>query len=205
MALRLARWLRPFKRLFPNHDPFPTARRLIIASETPGALLLHIPDRLGVDEKLAALGEILFRLGIIKPEKVFYLIPGVVEMLQTLQPQYPMSIVSARGRQNTLAFLEAYNLTQFFTCVASAQTCKHTKPYPDPILWAAAQMELSPDSCLMIGDTAVDVRAGKAAGAQTVGVLCGFGDEKELLEAGADLILPGTTLLPQVLSGAHLI
>jgi len=205
MALRLARWLRPFKRLFPNNDPVPTARRLIIASEAPGALLLRIPDRLGVDEKLAALGDTLFRLGIIKPEKIFNLIPGVIEMLQALQPYYPMSIVSARGRQNTLAFLEAYNLTRFFACVATAQTCKHTKPYPDPILWAAEQMELPPDSCLMIGDTAVDVRAGKAAGAQTVGVLCGFGDEKELLEAGADLILPGTTMLPQILSGFHLI
>ena len=205
MAFRLARWLRPFKRLFPNADPLPTARRLIIASEAPGALLLRIPDRLGVNEKLAALGDTLFRMGIIKPEKIFNIIPGVYEMLQALQPLYPMSIVSARGRQNTLAFLEAYNLTQFFVCVATAQTCKHTKPYPDPILWVAEQMELSADACLMIGDTAVDVHAGKAAGAQTVGVLCGFGDEKELLEAGADLILPETTMLPQILSGSHLI
>ena len=205
MTLRLARWLRPFAGLFPNRDPFPFARRLIIATEAPGALLLRLPDRLGFDEKLAELGDILYRLGIIKPEKIFTIIPGVFEMLQTLQLLYPMSIVSARGKRNTLAFLEAYNLTQFFVCIASAQTCKHTKPFPDPILWAAEQMGISPDRCLMIGDTAVDMRAGKAAGAQTVGVLCGFGDEKELLAAGADLILPGTTALPSLLSSSHLI
>ena len=41
----------------------------------------------------------------------------------------------------------------------------------------------------MIGDTTVDMRAGKAAGAQTVGVLCGFGEEPELRQLGADLIL----------------
>jgi phosphoglycolate phosphatase-like HAD superfamily hydrolase len=52
----------------------------------------------------------------------------------------------------------------------------------------------------MIGDTTVDIRAGKAAGAQTAGVLCGFGREKELIRAGADLILPGTSALLALLN-----
>jgi phosphoglycolate phosphatase-like HAD superfamily hydrolase len=47
----------------------------------------------------------------------------------------------------------------------------------------------------MIGDTPIDIRAGKAAGAQTVGVLCGFGEEPELQKLGADLILPSTANL----------
>jgi phosphoglycolate phosphatase-like HAD superfamily hydrolase len=50
-------------------------------------------------------------------------------------------------------------------------------------------MQLSPDTCLMIGDTPVDILAGKRAGAQTVGLLCGFGTEGELRRAGADIIL----------------
>lgn len=41
----------------------------------------------------------------------------------------------------------------------------------------------------MVGDTTVDIRAGRAAGAQTVGVLSGFGERQELEEAGADVIL----------------
>jgi len=45
----------------------------------------------------------------------------------------------------------------------------------------------------------VDIHAGKAAGAQTVGVLCGFGEEKELKRAGADLILPSPAELVDVL------
>ena len=50
----------------------------------------------------------------------------------------------------------------------------------------------------MIGDTTVDMRAGKAAGAQTVGVLCGFGEEDELRQLGADLILNSTSDLPEL-------
>jgi phosphoglycolate phosphatase len=51
----------------------------------------------------------------------------------------------------------------------------------------------------MVGDTTVDIRAGRAAGAQTVGVLCGFGEEAELRRQGADLILPSTADLDEVL------
>jgi phosphoglycolate phosphatase len=53
--------------------------------------------------------------------------------------------------------------------------------------------------CLMVGDTTVDIRAGKAAGAQTIGVLCGFGEEQELRLLGADMVLATTPELVQVL------
>ncbi len=60
-------------------------------------------------------------------------------------------------------------------------------------------MNVAPEACLMIGDTTVDMRAGKSAGAQTVGVLCGFGEAPELLKMGADLILENTPMLADVL------
>ena len=41
----------------------------------------------------------------------------------------------------------------------------------------------------MIGDTTMDVRAGRRAGALAVGVLSGVGTRQELVRAGADLIL----------------
>jgi len=47
----------------------------------------------------------------------------------------------------------------------------------------------------------VDMRAGRSAGAQTVGVLCGFGEEKELKNMGANLILNNTHQLVDVLNG----
>jgi phosphoglycolate phosphatase len=51
----------------------------------------------------------------------------------------------------------------------------------------------------MVGDTTVDIRAGIAAKAQTVGVLCGFGEREELLRAGAHLILESPASLAGVL------
>jgi len=112
-----------------------------------------------------------------------------------------MSIVSARDQTGTHEFLNQFELSAMFHSIATSQTCHHTKPFPDPVLWAAKQMGFLPKECLMVGDSAVDIKAGKSAGAQTVGVLCGFGTEKELRRAGADLILPSTANLPDVLIG----
>jgi phosphoglycolate phosphatase-like HAD superfamily hydrolase len=120
-------------------------------------------------------------------------------MLSLLAARYPLAIVSVRGERSTRSFLSQFELEPFFQCIVTGQTCQHTKPYPDPILYAARQMGVGPQACLMIGDTTVDIRAGKAAGAQTVGVLCGFGEEAELRRAGADLILPTTAQVHEVL------
>ena len=62
-------------------------------------------------------------------------------------------------------------------------------------------MGVRPEECLMIGDTTVDIHAGKAAGCQTVGVLCGFGEEQELKDMGANLIISSTPELLNVLNG----
>lgn len=98
-----------------------------------------------------------------------------------------------------MQFLEQYQLTPFFEVIVSALTAEKSKPFPDPVIHAANKMGVPPENCLMIGDTTVDIRAGKTAGAQTVGVLCGFGEEKELRQRGADLILEKTSELEDVL------
>ncbi len=197
MVARLARWLAPVRFLFPRREPQQLARRLIMASETPANFLVGLPDRLGLDDELFGLADRLARFS--KKPKHFFLVPGVREMLVALAPRYPMAIVSARDERTTCQFLERFDLTLFFRCVATATTCRHTKPYPDPILWAASQMGVPPADCLMIGDTTVDIRAGKAAGAQTVGVLCGFGERAELERVGADWILETTADLLSLL------
>ena len=39
----------------------------------------------------------------------------------------------------------------------------------------------------MVGDSASDIEAGKAAGVKTCGVLYGIGNKEKLLSAGADI------------------
>lgn len=196
---RLARILSPLTLLVSQRRIHNFARDLIMALETPANLAYHLLDRLGMDGPIASLYNRLAHIRPPKRPRTFRLIAGARLMLQQLHPHYPMAVVSARDHTTTHAFLDHFDLQQFFIAVVTAQTCTYTKPFPDPVIHAARAVGVSPHECLMIGDTSVDIISAKAAGAQAVGVLCGFGSEHELRRAGADRILAETAALTGVL------
>ncbi len=182
-------FFKPFGWLTPKKDPTFLARRLIMNMETPGNEIYHLLDRFGMD---AFAGRMYSRINkTVRPKKAkkYLIIPGTEQVLVALKQRFPLSVVSAGSHTSIYGFLDAFGLTSHFNAIATSQTCEYTKPYPHPVIWAADQMKVKPEECLMIGDTVVDIRAGKSAGAQTVGVLCGFGEEEELCKAGADLIV----------------
>ena len=182
------------------HNPMQTARRLVMWVESPGNALLGFADRIGIDDEMTAFIDWINR-NRKHTSKKFLLVPGVDGMLAQLQGRYPMAVVSARDEKSTLRFLNQFDLCKYFDVIVTGLSAPHTKPYPDPILLAAQKMGVHPAQCLMIGDTTVDIRAGKSAGAQVVGVLCGFGEEPELRQLGADLILRSTSDVTEVFNG----
>ena len=187
-------------RFFPRflfRDPAHTARRLVMWIESPGNALLGFADRIGIDDEMVAIIDWINRHRK-SPVKKYLIVPGVEEMLKLIHGRYPISVVSARDEKSTMRFLTQFDLCKYFEAIITGLSAPHTKPYPDPIFLAAERMGVRPEECLMIGDTTVDMRAGKASGAQTVGVLCGFGEEPELRQLGADLILKSTADLPAV-------
>ena len=192
---RLAGTLRPLNWLFPQRDVVPFARWLVMGMESPGNVVYNLLDWLRLDDDVARIYSNMARKRTVKPSKKFWLVPGIREVLIELSQTYSMAVVSARDADSTYRFLEQFELAELFQVVATSQTCEFTKPYPHPVLWAAEQMGVDPAECVMIGDTTVDIRAGKQAGAQTIGVLCGFGQERELRRVGADLILSSTTCI----------
>lgn len=198
MVAQLAQLLHPFHFLFPGKDLTRVARGIVMQAESPGNFLMGLTDLVGLDEEIFAVRNWLVRQSK-KKAKPFLLIPGTREMLDRLGQRYPLSIISAHDTCTTLEFVRHFHLEACFKCIATDQTCEHTKPFADPIFWAAGEMGVPPEACLMVGDTTVDIRAGKAAGAQTVGVLCGFGEEDELRKAGADMILDNTSELVEVM------
>jgi len=202
LVARIARRLNPLAWLFKDRDPRRFARRLVMAAETPGNFFYQIADRLGIDKFFAKYYKVLSARRLAKnPSKErFWLIPGVREMLEVLSQAYPMGVVSARDEGSTREFLDHFELTSFFDVIVTSQTCQLTKPYPDPVIYAAKALGVAPEDCVMVGDTIVDIKSGKSAGAQAVAVLCGFGTEKELARIGADLILKTTPDIQSYLS-----
>jgi len=195
---KLEGFLKPIRSAFNVNDLNKLSRRIIMSIESPANYLMGLPDLIGFDDQIYAIMDFLSRSVHLKPKK-FQVVPGVRELLVDLSTRFPMSVVSARDERTTREFLEATDLEKYFQFGAYAQTCRHTKPFPDPILWASEKMKIPTERCLMVGDTSVDIQAGRSAGTQTIGVLCGFGEREELSRKGAHLILESTADLERVI------
>ena len=197
---RISRRLRPISWLWKDRDPRRFARWFVMTAESPANSLYSLADRLHLDAHLAKLYDWYSRRRHEKTpaHERFWIVPGVKAMLDQLKGRFPMGVVSARDRNTTLHFLEHFGLLPYFEVVVTAQTCQHTKPFPDPVIYAAKALGLKAEQCVMVGDTIVDVVAGRSAGAQTIAVLCGFGTQRELERAGADLILSSTAEITQL-------
>lgn len=191
MVQKVEWFLKPFYYFSSIEKRHSAARWLVMAVESPGNFIYNMADKFGLDSIYIKLINIFSRRKKHRIRK-FWIIPRVQEMLSGLSDKFHMGIVSARDERSALAFVRQFGLDQYFSVIVTSQTCKYTKPFPDPLLYAAEKLRIEPKYCLMVGDTTVDIKAAKLAGMQAVGVLCGFGRKGELERAGADMILDST-------------
>lgn len=184
---RWARRLAPLARAWPRFDPHRAARRLAMSSEGPINWAMTVLDALGLDRVLVNPRKT--RLDVEKP------VPGTPELVKSLAERFALAIVTSRGHAGAHGFLNQIGLAGSFRAVITCQSTWRIKPHPEPVRRAAAQLGVPAAACLMVGDTSVDIKAARRAGAWACGVLCGFGERDELERAGAHLILESTALL----------
>ena len=95
-----------------------------------------------------------------------------------------VSVVTTKTRMYTMPLLEHFNIAQFFEIVTGRENVQNPKPHPEPILITLEQMNYDENlhDVWMIGDTKLDLIAANAANVNSIGVLCGYGEELELRE-----------------------
>jgi HAD superfamily hydrolase (TIGR01509 family) len=197
---KLAHRLRPIRRLLPGRDPLRLARWLAMQAETPGNALMTVLDTLHLDEPMAAVGDRLRAWRGLKHPADFHPIDGVEAMLAELAGRYTLALVTNRGRRHIHAFCQSHpTISQHLTVCLGRQDTKRMKPHPAPLQLAANRLNVPIECCLMVGDTPVDVKAARRAGAWSAAVLCGFGQRDELEQAGAHVILEYTAELADFL------
>ncbi len=125
----------------------------------------------------------------------------LVPFLDGLRAQgYALGVATNDAETPARAHLGAAGIEGKFDFIAGFDSGHGGKPAPGQLLAFAAQIGVGPEVCVMVGDSLHDLRAGRAAGFATVGVLTGFASAKEL--AGlADVVLPDISHLPSWLDG----
>lgn len=163
-------------------------RKMVMESETWINAMVTLLDVFGLDPWVFAMRRYLSR----QVEPTFRLIPGVKPLLHTLSDRGALAVVSTRPTEDAVAFLNQHGLTPLFERIVTQESTRRLKPHPEPIHYAARALNLPVGACVMVGDTPVDIRAARKAGAWAVGVLCGFGEAHELDHAGAHHVLTTT-------------
>jgi HAD superfamily hydrolase (TIGR01509 family) len=97
--------------------------------------------------------------------------------------------------------LQDHSLVHYFKAVVTREDGLQLKPAPDSIIECLRRMEIDPAKAVTVGDTPMDIQAGKAAGTLTIGVLSGIGNREQLEAENPTVIIDGVA---QILSVLHL-
>lgn len=113
--------------------------------------------------------------------------PGIPELLGALRAEgIPLAVVSNKP-DPTVKELAQIHFQGLFTVAVGENEAGgvRRKPCPDTLLAAAAALGATPEECLYVGDSEVDVLTAARAGMDCASVLWGFRSREELTEAGA--------------------
>lgn len=116
---------------------------------------------------------------------------GIIPMLEELQKTgYRLAIATAKPEKYAKIIAEHFGFAKYFECIVGAcmdgsRTDKHAV-----IEYALEQLSvLDRTTVVMVGDRSHDMIGAQKSGIHSLGVLYGYGSEKELMEAGAEKIV----------------
>lgn len=88
--------------------------------------------------------------------------------------QIPWGIVTNKPRLYSEALLKALKLDHRISTLVCPDDVTHTKPDPEPLLKACADIQLPPEQCIYVGDHTRDIEAGKRANMPTIAAAYGY-------------------------------
>jgi len=155
-------------------------------------LKAEVPDfELTVDAFVDAYKRDYFRLST----GMTSLFPGVREALETIS--VPMAIASTKPTDVLLEQTGQLGIQHLFQHIQGTDGFPH-KPNPEIIYRVWNTLPEAPEKTLFVGDSGMDMAAGRAAGVWVVGVTTGAYDRAGLLAAEAHQVMDSLAELPSL-------
>jgi phosphoglycolate phosphatase len=127
------------------------------------------------------------------------LYPGVRDCLERLAP-IQLAVATTKTTRQAVRVCEQLDLARHLSVIQGCDDIPH-KPDPAVVRAVLARLGVTPAGAWMVGDTAMDVEAGRAAGCATCAVTYGIGERAALEAAHPDLLVDSAALLPDALFG----
>ncbi|MGE0486656.1 MAG: phosphoglycolate phosphatase [Gammaproteobacteria bacterium] len=124
--------------------------------------------------------------------------PGVEAALAGLAERgWALGVVTNKPARFTAPLLDALELTEHFGCVLSGDSLAEKKPHPAPLVEAARLLDVAATAVVMVGDSAADVGAARAAAVPVICVSYGYAGGIDPRALGADAVIDSMdALLP---------
>ena len=115
---------------------------------------------------------------------------GIEELLAALKERgVKLAVLSNKPHVETINVIETLFGRGTFDVIQGQKENVAIKPSPQGAFQILEQLGISVDEVLYLGDTATDMKTGRAVGAFTIGALWGFRERDELEAGGADVII----------------
>ena len=116
--------------------------------------------------------------------------PSVQMVLRTLKARgFKLGIITTKHRKPVIDVLSHFGIAELFDVVVTGYEVIRHKPAPDIVLEAAKRLTVAPEQCVVVGDSSLDVQAGKQAGAFTIAVLSTTYTRKQLENTKPSVII----------------
>ena len=128
------------------------------------------------------------------------LYPGARELLESLQRQdTPLGLVTNKSEPITHIALEALGIARYFSAIIGARDDRPKKPDPAGLHAAMGLLGATSAEVVMIGDSASDIGAARAAGCRSIAVSYGY-TRVPPAELGATLVVDRLSDIPAALA-----
>jgi phosphoglycolate phosphatase len=113
--------------------------------------------------------------------------PGVTQGLERLRAgSLRLACVTNKAAAFTIPLLEKAGLVSYFDSVVTADQVGARKPDPGPFLYACRALSIAPSEAAVIGDSANDAEAARAAGCRVLLVSYGYSEGRDVRTLDSD-------------------
>jgi HAD superfamily hydrolase (TIGR01549 family) len=100
-----------------------------------------------------------------------------------------IALLTTKAQDQADLIIEHFNFSNYFDLVMGRRVGIAHKPDPQPLRIICDQLTTDVKSCIMVGDTEMDIRCGKNAGSKTCGVTFGYRHREFLKSENPDYLI----------------
>jgi HAD superfamily hydrolase (TIGR01509 family) len=129
----------------------------------------YLHETVGLREPPETINAEVVRRMLARYEVELPVVPGAVEAVRRLDGEgFRLAVASSSNRELIDAVLRRIELAALFEATVSSEEVARGKPAPDVSVEAARRLDVAPEKCAAIEDSASGIRAARAAGMRVV-------------------------------------